>query len=184
MARSGVSFRLLVLGLLLRRPMSGYGIRRLLTGLGWLLGNPSFGTIYPALHALLEDGLVTVELVPHPTRPARKTYTITEDGKQSVQEWVAQNPPASIDLRSFLMRLVLAGNSSAGGLVAHLRRRQEAVAAHRSALAQAVAELGQQAGTGETAAIEYGLAIARAELAWLEGKLSQLSMEAGTDPSE
>jgi DNA-binding PadR family transcriptional regulator len=164
--------------------MSGYAIRRLLRSLGWLLGNPSFGTIYPALHGLLQEGLVTVEVVPSPTRPARKVYTITAAGRRSVQEWVAQNPPASIGLRSFLMRLVLAGNSSPDGLIAHLRQRREAVVSHRAALAQAVEALDEDTGLGEIAAIEYGLAIATAELAWLEAKLGQLSTEAGTASQE
>jgi DNA-binding PadR family transcriptional regulator len=184
MAKSGVSFRHFILGLLVKRSMSGYDIRRLLRSLGWLLGNPSFGTIYPALHALLEDGLVTVEVVPHPTRPPRKIYTITEDGERSVQEWVAQNPPSSIGLRSFIMHLILAGNSARGGLTAHLRQRQEAVATHHTALEQAVEELGEQAGLGEVTAIEYGLSIASAELAWLEDKLGQLSAETEADPSK
>ena len=185
MAKSGVSFRHFILGLLVKRSMSGYDIRRLLRGLDWLLGNPSFGTIYPALHALLQDGLVTVEVVPHPTRPPRKIYTITEDGRRTVQEWVAQNPPSGIGLRSFIMHLILAGNSTRDSLTAHLRQRQEAVAAHHAALEQVVEELGeQQVGLGEIAAIEYGLSIASAELAWLEGKLGELSTETGTDPSE
>ena len=116
MAKGSVSFRHFILGLLTKRSMSGYDIRRLLRSLDWLLGNPSFGTIYPALHALLEDGLVTVEVVPHPSRPPRKIYTITEAGKQALKEWVAQPPPSSTGLRAFIMHLILAGDSTSGGL--------------------------------------------------------------------
>ena len=183
MAKSGVSFRHLALGLLAKRSMSGYGIRRLLGSLGWLLGIPSYGTIYPALHALLEDGMVTVEVVPSPIRPARKNYTITDAGRRSVQEWLRENPSVGVGLRSFLMHLILAGNSAPEGLSAHLRQRQEAVATHHDALMQAVKELGEHAGLGEAAALEYGLAIATAELAWLDAKLCQLSTEAGNNPS-
>jgi len=69
-----------LLGLLARWPMSGYDIKRFLKGLGWLVDSPSFGSLYPALHALLESGLVTVEVVPHHDKPPRKIYTITEKG--------------------------------------------------------------------------------------------------------
>ena len=103
--------------------MSGYDIRRLLRSLGWLFGNPSFGTIYPALHALLEDGLVTVEVVPHPNRPARKIYTITENGEQALQRWVAQPPRQGAGLRAFIMYLIVTGNSARDQLAAHLRSR-------------------------------------------------------------
>ena len=49
------SFRYSILGLLTHEPMSGYDIKRFLESLGWLVGSPSYGSIYPALHALLED---------------------------------------------------------------------------------------------------------------------------------
>ena len=112
MVASSAKFRYFILGLLAKRPMSGYDIRRLLRSLGWLFGNPSFGTIYPALHALLEDGLVTVEVVPHPNRPARKIYTITENGEQALQRWVAQPPRQGAGLRAFIMYLIVTGNSA------------------------------------------------------------------------
>ena len=177
MAKGSVSFRYFILGLLVKRSMSGYDIRRLLRNLSWLLGTPSFGAIYPALHALLGDGLVTVEVVPHPTRPPRKIYTITDAGKQALREWVAQSPPSSTDLRAFIMHLMLTGDSICDRLTAHLRQRQEAVATHHSDLEQAARELGEQPSLGELVGIEYGLAIASAEMAWLEGKLAQLSVE-------
>jgi len=145
---------------------------------------PTPGTIYPALHALLKDDLVTVEVVPHPSKPPRKVYTITEAGRQALEEWDARPPPSSIGLRSFIMHLILAGDSAQAGLAAHLRQRRESVVAHHSDLEQAVEELGEQVSSGERAAIEYGLAIASAELAWLEGKLGQLSTETGTKLSK
>jgi hypothetical protein len=53
MATEGVSFRHFFLGLLDRRPMSGYDIKRLLERLKGLLGGSSFGNIYPAVPAHL-----------------------------------------------------------------------------------------------------------------------------------
>ena len=175
MVTGGARFRYFILGLLAKRPMSGYDIRRLLRSLGWLFGNPSFGTIYPALHALLKDDFVTVEVVPHPNRPARKIYTITEIGKQALQEWLAQPPPRGIGLRAFIMHLVVTGDSAHDRLFAVLRQRREELIAHHLALEQVIEELGERASRGEVAAIEYGLAIASAERAWLETKLAELS---------
>lgn len=184
MANSSVNFRRVILGLLSKRSMSGYDIRRLLRSLGGLLGNPSFGTIYPALHALLNDGLVTVEVIPHASRPPRKIYTITETGKQALRGWAVRPLSSSIGLRSFIMNLILAGDAIPDGLTALFRKRLEAVAAYRSALEQVNDELAGQASQGELAAIEYALAIGHAELAWLECKLGQLLTEAEVDPSE
>jgi DNA-binding PadR family transcriptional regulator len=56
MVAGSLSFRYFVLELLAQQPMSGYDIKRLLAHLSWLIGGASFGNIYPALHALLENG--------------------------------------------------------------------------------------------------------------------------------
>jgi DNA-binding PadR family transcriptional regulator len=184
MAKGSANFRYFILGLLAKRTMSGYDIRRFLKSLGWLLGNPSFSMIYPALHALRQDELVTVEVVPHPSRPARKIYTITEVGKQALEQWIAQPPPSCVGLRAFIMHLILAGDSSRVGLGAHLRQRHQVAAAQHSALEKAVEGLSEQASLGEQMAIEYGLTLAGAELAWLEKKLAQWSVDSEMDPSE
>jgi hypothetical protein len=81
------------------------------------------------------------------------------------------------------MYLILTGDLPEAGLVVHLRQRREAVAAHHSDLQQAIEDLGEQASSGERVAMEYGLAIASAEMAWLEGRLAQLSMEPEAVPS-
>jgi len=181
MATSSLNFRIFILGLLTNRPMSGYDIRRFLRSLGWLLGSPSFGTIYPALHALLEDGLVTVEVVPHPTRPPRKIYTITQPGQEALQEWVQQPAPRHIGLRSFIMHLILAGNDRSDGLVSHLEQRREAVLAHRASLGQVAEALDNHVSSGEEIAIDYGRAIAETELAWLDRYLAQLAPDKNSD---
>jgi len=174
MVTSGLNFRVFILGLLTNRSMSGYDIRRFLRSLGWLLGNPSFGTIYPALHALLEDELVTVEVVPHPTRPARKIYTITQAGQQMLDAWIEQPANNHVGLRAFLMHLILTGNGHSDRLPGYLEQRKEAVLAHRASLAQATDALGNRVSAGEQVAIDFGLAIAEAELAWIDSHLARL----------
>lgn len=44
-----------ILGLWVQQPVSGYDIRQMFKGLEWLIGAPSFGSLYPALHALLRE---------------------------------------------------------------------------------------------------------------------------------
>ncbi len=83
---NNVSTRHFILGLLTRQPMSGYDIKRFLKQLSWLVDSPSFGSLYPALHALLKDDRVTVEVIPRQDKPPRKIYTITEAGRQVLQE--------------------------------------------------------------------------------------------------
>lgn len=169
-----MSFRYFILGLLTRRPMSGYDIKRHLKSLGWLIGSPSFGSLYPALHALLKDGLATVEVIPREDKPPRKIYSVTEVGRRALQEWINQPAVPDASLKAFLMRLMLASHLSYSDLIAHLAQRRSQVAAHHSALGR-VAEALDETDVGQRLVLDYGLAIASAELAWLDSTLNQLS---------
>jgi DNA-binding PadR family transcriptional regulator len=176
MPAGSVSFRHFVLGLLNQQPMSGYDIKRLLKGLGWLVDGPSFGNIYPTLHALLKDGLVTVEVVPHQNKPPRKIYSVTETGRQILQEWANRPVTPSPSLRAFVMRLILAGSFSQARLVAHLQQRRNQVTAHQATLEQTAEALDEEADL-QRLALDYGLALAITELAWLDSTLNRLSQQ-------
>jgi DNA-binding PadR family transcriptional regulator len=179
---SAVSIRHFILGLLTRQPMSGYDIKRFLKSLSWLIDSPSFGSLYPALHALLEDDLVTVEILSRQDKPPRKIYTITEKGRQVLQEWMDRPVAPGASLKAFVMRLILASNLSHAGLIAHLQQRRAQVAAHQLALEQTAQAMDDDMDLGERLALDYGLAVAAAELAWLDHTLAwssqRLSAEA------
>ncbi|MFC2036394.1 PadR family transcriptional regulator [Chloroflexota bacterium] len=170
-----VSLRHFVLGMLARQPMSGYDIKRLLKSFGWLISGPSFGSLYPTLRDLLEQGLVAVEVMPSQEKPPRKIYSITAAGSQALQVWMEQPIGDSASLKAFVMRLLLAGNLSDNRLATDVQRRREQVAGYRVALEQMVRGMEEETDVGQRLALNYGLALARSELAWLDGALEQLS---------
>ena len=172
---SAVSIRHFILGLLTRQPMSGYDVKRFLKSLSWLIDSPSFGSLYPALHALLEDGLVTMEILFREDKPPRKIYSITERGRQALQEWMDGPVTPGVSLKAFVMRLILASNLSPASLIVHLEQRHSQVAAHQLAVEQAAQATDDDMDLGERLALDYGLAVAAAELAWLDRALAQLS---------
>ncbi len=172
---SAISTRHFVLGLLTRQPMSGYDIKRFLKSLTWLIDSPSFGSLYPALHALLEDGLVTVEVVPRQDKPPRKIYSITDAGRQVLRKWMEQSVASATSLKAFVMRLILASNLSQAGLIEYLQRRRGQVADHQLDLEQATHAMDARIDLGERLALDYALSVARAELAWLDSTLAELS---------
>jgi len=171
---SVLSIRHFILGLLTRQPMSGYDIKSFLKSLTWLVGSPSFGSLYPALHALLENGLVTVEVILCQDKPPRKIYSITEAGRQVLREWMDQPVASGASLKAFVMRLVLASNLSHAGLIAHLQQRRAQVSAHQLALEQTTRTMDESMDLGERLVFDYGLAVATAELAWLDRTLARL----------
>ena len=174
---SATSIRHFVLGLLTRQPMSGYDIKCFLKSLSWLIDSPSFGSLYPALHALFENGLVTVEVIPRQDKPPRKIYSITEAGQQALQEWMDQPIASDASLKAFVMRLTLASNLSHADLIAHLQQRYAQVATHQLALEQTAKTMDESMDLGERLALDYGLAVATAELAWLDGILATYTGE-------
>jgi DNA-binding PadR family transcriptional regulator len=155
--------------------MSGYDIKRFLKSLSWLIDVPSLGSLYPSLHALLRDDLVTMEVVARQDRPPRKIYTITEAGEEALQAWLSQPAESNVSLKKFVLRLLLAGQLSQVGLLAHLEQRRARVAAQKTVLEQAVEEKSENADLGERLMLEYGLSLATAELAWLDSTLARLS---------
>jgi DNA-binding PadR family transcriptional regulator len=167
MTTGGMSFRCFVLGLLEQQSMSGYDIKRLLQDMNWLIGGSSFGNIYPTLHTLLKDGLVTVEVVPCEDRPSRKIYDVTEKGRQALRDWLKQPVPRNASPKAFVMRLILTRDLSQKALAAHLQQRRAQVAAHRDALEGMCAE-SKRAGVGWQLALDYGLALVDTELEWLD----------------
>jgi DNA-binding PadR family transcriptional regulator len=177
MAAGTVSLRYFVLGLLTQQPMSGYDIKRFLKGLSWLIGNPSGGSLYPVLRALLQEDLVAVEVVPGLDRPPRKIYSITDAGHQALRAWIEQPIVASAPLKAFVMRLLLADSHSRGRLMAHLRRRRAQVATHRATLVGNAGMPSPRPNLGRELALDYGLALATAELAWLDTTLDRLREE-------
>ena len=176
MARA-VSIRHLILGLLSQQPMSGYDIKRFLKSLSWLVDSPSFGSIYPTLRALQEDGLVTMEEVLRQGKQPRKIHTITEAGRQALREWVDQPSSPDVSLKTFLMRLVLAGSFSHTGLIVHLQQRRSQIGVHYATLKQIMETLDEMADSGQRLTFDYGLALATVELAWLDSKLELLSQQ-------
>ena len=174
MAAGAVSFRYVVLGLLALQPMSGYDIKRFLAGLSWLAGSPSGGSLYPVLRALRREELVTVETVSGSDKPPKKIYTLTEAGRKVLQAWTRQPVSTCASLKAFLMRLALADSHSRAGLSAHLRERRAQVASHHELLAGGLEIPGGGENLGQQLAVDYGLALATAELAWLDSTLDRL----------
>ena len=174
MAGGTVSLRYFILGLLTQQPMSGYDIKRFLKGLSWLIGSPGGGSLYPVLRTLRQEDLVTVEVVPGLDRPPRKIYSLTEAGRQALQAWIEQPMAANAPLKAFVMRLLLADSHSPAGLSAHLQQRRAQVAAYHAALANGIELPSAKLRKGQQLALDYGLAVATAELAWLDSTLDRL----------
>ncbi len=80
--------RLAVLTLLAERPMHGYQIINEIEQRSAGAWKPSPGSVYPTLQLLADEGLVRAE-----TEAGRKTYSLTEEGQETVaasEPWAPQ----------------------------------------------------------------------------------------------
>jgi DNA-binding PadR family transcriptional regulator len=86
-----MNVRTLCLSILYEGEATGYEIRRLCTdGECSYFVEASFGSIYPALARLEDDGLVTSRIEPQDGKPAKKVYSITEAGRQAFADQLAE----------------------------------------------------------------------------------------------
>lgn len=82
-----MNVRTLCLSILHEGEATGYDIRRMsVDGEFSYFIEASFGSIYPALAKLEQDGLVTSRTEPQAGKPARKVYSITEAGREAFLE--------------------------------------------------------------------------------------------------
>jgi DNA-binding PadR family transcriptional regulator len=98
--RSGV-LELAVLGILHETPMHGYELRKRLNSLLGAFRAFGYGSLYPALKELLANGLIAEEVADAPVRPldrprrSKIVYRLSTEGKERLQDLLAQSGPAS-----------------------------------------------------------------------------------------
>ncbi len=96
-----------ILGLLAKRPLSGYDIKAVVDRSTRFFWAASYGQIYPELRRLEADGLIEGEEVPNGER-RRRVYTLTSAGHEALIEWLL-GPTVTIELRDeSLLRLFFA----------------------------------------------------------------------------
>jgi PadR family transcriptional regulator, regulatory protein AphA len=170
---SSVNIRHIILGLLAQQAMSGYDIKSLFKGLSWLIDTPSYGSLYPTLHALLEEGRVTVSVEPGQGKPSRKLYRITEAGQLELHEQLQYPELPERSIKAFARQLILADCLSPAKLAVHLTRRRSQLEDYLRRRECAAMEQDH----GQWLIHDYGTTIAQAELAWLEVRIAELQVE-------
>lgn len=95
----------IILGFLMHRSMTGYEIRQRFGVSFSFFSGLSYGSIYPAIGKLEEEGLVTTETDVREKGPKRKVCTITEKGRQAFLDALTGPLPLNRYKNSFLSRL-------------------------------------------------------------------------------
>lgn len=95
----------ILLGSLFDKSLSGYDLKKIFSLSFIFFSGLSYGSIYPALKKLEQEGLITMKLEIQENAPNRKVYTITKLGRQVFLESL-KSPFGIQGVKNvFLMRL-------------------------------------------------------------------------------
>ncbi len=103
-----MNVRTLCLGILSLREATGYEIKKMVEeGIFSHFIDASFGSIYPALARMLEEGLVSMRTeATEEGRPQRKVYAITASGREELRRALATDPAKDKFKSEFLFQML------------------------------------------------------------------------------
>ena len=203
--RSGV-LELAVLGLLHGTPMHGYELRkRLYTVLGAFRAL-SYGSLYPCLHELLAAGLIAEEHEEAGEAPARasaapartgtaragtarakagrrslKVYRLTADGKERLQELLAEGGPATWEDDGFGVHFAFFGLTRADVRLRILEGRRSRLEERMEAIRAAFTRTRERVDRYTEELHRHGLESVEREVRWLNELIASERQASGHD---
>ncbi|MEM6449362.1 MAG: PadR family transcriptional regulator [Cyanobacteria bacterium P01_D01_bin.105] len=90
-----------IVAALVNRPCSGYDLVKRFNKSVDCFWSASHQQIYKALAKLEADGHLSAETIEQTNRPNKKLYTVTDSGRQYLQQWIGESeaiPPLKSDL--------------------------------------------------------------------------------------
>ena len=118
-----------ILGLLTVRPMSGYDLKKEIEISLNFFWSESFGQLYPQLKMLREAGLIALLAPQSDSGREKKTYEITEQGRDVLAKWILQNPVIRPQRDELLLKMFFATEGDPRAIRNHcVNSRAEAVA--------------------------------------------------------
>ena len=142
MSRKSGVLELAVLGLLNESPMHGYELNKRLKSVLGPFRAISYGTLYPCLNALQSAGYITSDESASEVGPGRRKKTtdkLTAEGKERLQDQLAEGGPSAWDDESFGVRFAFFSQTDAEtrlrileGRRSRLEERQESATSSMS----------------------------------------------------
>lgn len=119
----------ILLGIISLNPCSGYDMKQEFEkGGAGMLSALSFGSIYPRLKALEQEGLIETQHINSTNGRRKKVYELTERGWRELAQWLGQSSDYPIPMHDELLLKMLFWGSSGSDrptLIKQLKVRQE-----------------------------------------------------------
>ncbi len=170
---------LLLLGLLLRKPLTGYDIQRIVRAHGALYSDLKKGNVYYLLDRLAVDGYLTVEAQPGARGPRgeRLLYALTQRGRARFIELLREVLRTYDTVHTGVdVAMVFLAELTPEEALALLAERRRVVIAQRERIAAEEAAATTQ-GLLLRLAIDHLRMLTDAELVWVDSAIEQLHAE-------
>jgi DNA-binding PadR family transcriptional regulator len=170
---------LAILGLLLESPMHGYELRKqLVMKLGTIRAAISYGSLYPTLRRLQQEGCITEaspdaapgdgEIPAMTSRRGRVVYAITAEGKERFAELLAQAGPETFDDPAFGVHFAFFARTDQQTRLRILEGRRRRVEERREGLRDVLGRAAERLDAYTLELQRHGLEAAEREVRWLE----------------
>jgi DNA-binding PadR family transcriptional regulator len=169
--RSGV-LELAVLGLLHETPMHGYELRKRLNAFLGAFRAFGYGSLYPCLKELLAQGLIAEEEpgLPGSPRAGRRSkivYRLTAEGKERLEQLLAEPGPAAWEDDGFGVRFAFFGQTRADIRLRILEGRRTRLEERLDAFRAALARTRERLDSYTLELHRHGLESVEREVRWL-----------------
>ena len=172
MRRRGDVLQLAVLGLLHESPMHGYELRKRLSAVLGAFRALSYGSLYPCLRDLQHGGLITEDAAPAEDSPAlrkrgRIVYRITAEGKERLQEMLAEAGPSTWEDETFGVHFAFFAQTDAATRLRILEGRRSRLEERMGGLRAALARTRERLDSYTLELQTHGLESVEREVRWL-----------------
>lgn len=192
--KSGV-LELAVLGLLHQSPMHGYELRKRLNALLGMLRAFSYGSLYPCLRQLLDQGMITEDRPEEPnvalalqSRRSKIVYKLTAEGKERLQDLLAEAGPAAWEDEGFGVHFAFFSHTRADVRLRILEGRRSRLEERLEAVRAALARTRERVDSYTLELQNHGLESVEREVRWLNELIgrerAQAEQAGGTAPAQ
>lgn len=164
----------LCLGVLSHQEASGYDIRQYFEEALSTFQQTSFGSIYPALAKLEEQGWVTSRVEPQDKRPDKTMYRITQAGQDELQRQLLSTEPSEHYRSDFLALLGFAHVIDTPSLQRIVETQIHNIENEMAALHEIEKKNAETLSAAQRFSLHYGLTIKASKLTYLRQHLNQL----------
>jgi DNA-binding PadR family transcriptional regulator len=185
--RSGV-LELAILGLLHETPMHGYELRKRLNSVLGAFRAFGYGSLYPCLKDLLARGLIADDSAPPAAagkplagRRSKIVYRLTADGKERLQDLLAQTGPAAWEDDGFGVRFAFFGQTQADIRLRILEGRRSRLEERVEAFRAGLSRTRERVDSYTLELQRHGLESVEREVRWLNELIASERQAGGPD---